>query len=996
MMNFERIIPFKKLIAWFILFTLGIVMNLKRRIFPHLAESLKKHDAVIQLKLRDNSLGRYYLIKDGKVKSRQGIHNKPDVIMSYESLGVMLRVMSPFRSQLDLVSAKKTSQLEMWGPDELTNWFAVTLNHLSSVGIKYGTDMGDGVMRYTSNTNGGPVFAYVKDGKIIRITPIDFDKNDANPWVVKVDGKSFSPPKKTTVNPHTMAWKSLIYSPDRIMYPMKRVDFDHKGERNPQNRGVSGYERITWDEALDIVSGEIKRVKKDHGPGAIMNGSGSHHTWGALGYWLGARIRFFNTIGWTQIDHNPDSWEGWFWGATHHWGHSARNGGGEAYSTVEDCMQNAEMVVFWSSDPEATSGVYGASEGTIRRLWLKDLSKRFVHIDPFYNHTAALLGGKWIAPKVGTDSAMILAIAYVWITENLYDKKYVETRTVGFDKWKSYILGEEDNIAKTPEWQEAETGVPAKDIRALAREWGTKRTYLTAGGIVGFGGACRTATGTDWARGLVCLMGMQGMGKPGVNMGGVQQGTPVNTRFYFPGYAEGGMSGNFTNPGHGTTLYQRMPQLPSVNTVKQLIPRLKIPEAIMNGKASGYFADPTSIEGQFFEYHYPSPGHSPVKMYYKYGGSHFGTMSDTNRYAKMYRTNDLEFVVNQSIWHEGESKFADIILPACTNFERWDISEFANCGGYIFNAFTQVNSRVAVVQHKCIEPLGESKSDIEIFLEISKRLGYSNSFSEGHSEFDWCKRFFDATDLKSKVSWRKFLKKGYYVIPPTTEKNRDPVSYRWFAEGREKDTPELTPLPADYSDGYKKGLQTQSGKIEFESSSLLRFDPDSTDRPPIMKYVPSWEGPHTTELYEKYPLQMVSPHPRYTFHTQSDGKESAINDISEHRTLVDGYYYWIARVNSSDAIERGIKENDLIKLYNDRGAVICAAKLTERVPPGIVHSYEASAVYDPIGEPGKSVDRGGCINQLTPSRMMIKKSHGAGYVSCLIEIQKWNGKDVAI
>ena len=75
----------------------------------------------------------------------------------------------------------------------------------------------------------------------------------------------------------------MIYSPDRLLYPMKRVDFDPKGERNPQNRGISGYERISWDEALDIAAGEIQRVKEQYGPGAIMNGSGSHHTWGSAG-----------------------------------------------------------------------------------------------------------------------------------------------------------------------------------------------------------------------------------------------------------------------------------------------------------------------------------------------------------------------------------------------------------------------------------------------------------------------------------------------------------------------------------------------------------------------------------------------------------------------------------------------------------------------------------------------------------------------------------------
>ncbi|MCL6477880.1 MAG: molybdopterin-dependent oxidoreductase [Peptococcaceae bacterium] len=968
------------------------VIRLTALRYPAFREQLKKKNMTAQFKVRGTSQGRYFIFKDGKVASKAGIHPNPDLVTSFQSAAHAVRLMNPKRNHLEFISALKNFQMEVEGPDDLAVWFSETMNMLFTVGLEYGTDMGNGVKRYTNNTNGGVVFVYVKDGKIIRITPIEFDDTDAKPWTIKARGKEFSPPRKTTINQHTLAWKSLIYSPDRLLYPMKRVDFDPHGERNCQNRGISGYERISWDEALDIVAGEIKRIKKEYGPGAIMNGSGSHHTWGNLGYWLSARLRFFNNIGWTPVVHNPDSWEGWFWGATHHWGQSARNGGGETYGTVEDCLKNCEMVVFWSSDPEATSGVYAAHEGTVRRQWLKDLGIKIVHIDPYYNHTAALLGGKWLAPRPGTGSALVLGIAYVWITEGLYDREYVAERTVGFEKWRDYILGKEDGIPKTPEWQEKETGIPAKDVRALAREWGSKKTYLSAGGIVGFGGACRTANGTDWARGMVCLMAMQGLGKPGINMGGMQQGAPVDTRFFFPGYAEGGFSGDYNETGLGINMYQRMPQLPSMNTVSQKIPRLKIPEAILEGRCEGYPTDPKTIEGQFMKFAYPAPGHSEVKMYYKYGGSHFGTMVDANRYVKMYRTDKLEFVVNQSIWFEGEAKFADIILPACTNFERWDISEFANCGGYIQHAFTQCNHRVFVMQHKCIEPLGESKSDFQIFLELAKRLGIASTYSEGASELDWCKRLFDASDLPRVISWKKFLKKGYYVLPAPAEDGRDPVSYRWYAEGRPKDTPELTPLPGDYAEGFRRGLQTQTGKLEFESSSLKRFDPDDPERPPILKYVPSWEGPHTADLYAKYPLQLISPHPRFSFHTQSDGKDSVINDIKDHRVLIDGYYYWIVRINPVDAAPRGIKDNDLVKIFNDRGAVICAAQVTERIRPGTVHSYESSAVYDPVGEPGKSPDRGGCINLLTPSRMMIKKSHAMAANSCLVEIQKWEGE----
>jgi len=953
------------------------------------ARRLREKNLTVQVKLRDDSEGRQLFFRDGSVRSREGLHPGADLTLSFHTVELAARLLKPNHNRLDFLHAVKNFQMTAEGTDENVVWFWQTLNRIQQAGLERGRALDGGERRYTSNTNGGPVFVDVKDGKILRITPIEFDSGDAQPWTVEARGMKFTPPRKTTVSPHTMAWKSMVYSPDRLLYPMKRVDFDPNGERNPQNRGISGYERISWDEALDLVAGEILRVKREHGPGAIMSASGSHHTWGNLGYWVSARQRFFNLIGSTTVVFNPDSWEGWVWGAAHHWGHSGHNGGGETYGTVEDCLQNAEMIVFWSCDPEATGGVYGAHEGTVRRQWLKDLGIPCVHIDPYCNHTAAWLGGKWLAPKPGSDSAMVLAIAQVWMTEGLYDKEYVAARTIGFEKWKAYVLGEEDGVAKTPEWQEGETGVPAKDVRALARAWGNKRTYLAAGGLNGFGAACRTATGTDWARGMVCLMAMQGLGKPGVNIGCLQQGAPVDTRFYFPGYSEGGLAGDLAGTAMAGQLFQRMPQLGITNTAQQRVPRLKIPEAIMEGRCEGYPTDPRTVEGQFFKFGYPSPGHSPVKMYYKHGGSNIGTMPDSNRYVRMYRTDKLECVISQSIWLEGETKFADIILPACTNFERWDISEFANCSGYIYHSFTQCNHRVAVLQHKCIEPLGESKSDFQIYLEISKRLGLGFLFSEGSDELDWCRRFFDATDLPTQVSWEEFLRKGYYVLPAPTQAMRDPVSYRWFAEGRPKDTPDASTLPGSYSGQLGHGLGTQSGKLEFESSSLKRFAPDDPERLPILKYVPAWEGPHATQLYAKYPLHLVSPHPRFTFHTQSDGKESTINDIRDHRVLIDGYYYWIARINSRDAGARGIRDNDLVKLFNDRGTVICAAQLTERVPPGMVHSYEASAIYDPVGEPGHSADRGGCVNQLTPSRMIIEKSHAMAPCSALIEVARW-------
>jgi len=976
----------------FILFGMRLLFWWTALRHPVFRARLKEKNLTAQMRTKDGKIGRWFKFKDGTVSSGAGLADAPDVTLTFKTAEIAAHLLMPPINQLEQINAMKDFNLSLEGEDELTSWFTQTTLLTQTVGWKYGIDQGKGVTRYTQMTNGGPVFVYEKDGKIIRMTPISFDDTDAASWSIKAKGKTFTPPRKTSIAPHGQNWKSMVYSPDRLLYPMKRVDFDPNGERNTQNRGKSGYERISWDEALDIVAGEIKRQKTVHGPGAIALSHGSHHTWGNIGYYLSAAFRFINTVGMTRVLHNPDSWEGWYWGAVHHWGQSMRVGQCETYGGVEDCMQESEMVVFWSANPEATSGSYGALEGSVRRQWLNELGIEVVHIDPYFNESAQLLGGKWIAPKPTTDTALALAIAHVWITEGLYDKDFVETKTLGFDVWRAYVMGEEDGIPKTCEWQEGETGVAAKTVRALARNWGTKKTYLGAGGWGnGHGGACRNQSGLQWARIMVCLIAMQGIGRPGVNMGHLQWGTPVDANFYFPGYAEGGMSGDLHHTAMSVELFQRMPQLPSVNTVEQTIPRLFLPEAILEGKAEGFAWDGRSIEAQFNKISYPKPGYSKVHMLYKYGGSMLGTMPDSNRHVKMYQSPELEFVVNQSIWNEGEAKFADVILPACTNLERTDISEWAALGGYAYHGQTQLNHRVCIFQHKVIEPMGESKSDYNIFTEITKRLGLSAYFTEGMSELDWVKREFDASDLPKIVKWKDFIRKGYLVVPPNPEELRDNVSWRWFYEGRKKDVPEPMPLPSDYSEEYLKGLQTQSGKIEFECQSLIRYAKDDPERPPIVKYQTHEEGPGNPAVTARFPLQMLTPHPRFSFHTQGDAKDSFLNSIEEHRVEVDGYRYWVIRLNPEDAAQRGIKQHDLVKVHNDRGAVLCAAKITGRLPSGVIHGFESCAIYEPMGEPGKSVDKGGMLNQLTPPKSQLKQGHSMGASCAQVEVSPWDG-----
>ena len=148
------------------------------------------------------------------------------------------------------------------------------------------------------------------------------------------------------------------------------------------------------------------------------------------------------------------------------------------------------MIVFWSSDPDTTQGgVYAGYESLPWRRWLKSLGVKMVFIDPYFNHTAGQIGDKWLAPRPGTDVPVALAIAFTWLTEGTYDKEYVATRPSASTSGERTSLGSPTASPRPPEWAEAESGVLARDIRALAREWGSKKTMLACGRPCRMGGA---------------------------------------------------------------------------------------------------------------------------------------------------------------------------------------------------------------------------------------------------------------------------------------------------------------------------------------------------------------------------------------------------------------------------------------------------------------------------------------------------------------------------
>jgi anaerobic selenocysteine-containing dehydrogenase len=193
--------------------------------------------------------------------------------------------------------------------------------------------------------NGDPSAVDVKNGKILRIRPLHYDekytKKQINPWKIYKNGKLLEPLMKTQIAPYMIAYKKRVYSPNRIKYPLKRVDWDPDGKRNPQNRGKSKYKRISWDEATTLIANEIRRVRAKYGPYAVLcHGDGHGETKTVHGPHSCNMLLMEKVGGYTQVVRNADSWEGWYWGAEHVWGEGVQGHMMPADNILNDITQN--------------------------------------------------------------------------------------------------------------------------------------------------------------------------------------------------------------------------------------------------------------------------------------------------------------------------------------------------------------------------------------------------------------------------------------------------------------------------------------------------------------------------------------------------------------------------------------------------------------------------------------------------------------------------------
>jgi trimethylamine-N-oxide reductase (cytochrome c) len=409
-----------------------------------------------------------------------------------------------------------------------------------------------------------------------------------------------------------------------------------------------------------------------------------------------------------------------------------------------------------------------------------------------------------------------------------------------------------------------------------------------------------------------------------------------------------------------------------VDLQKQLVPKNMIHDAILDGHFEIYGSSDqmAPVDDQFKKYVYPYPGCSEIHMIWTDTPCLLTCWTDSNRNVDAYQNPKIEFMVAQHPWLENDCLFADIILPINTKFEENDIGSDHENAHYV----------TIFLEDKCIESIGESKSDYEAVAAVAEKMGLLEQYTEGKSIEEWIKHGFDTSGVPEAglITWEEFCKKGYYVVPSDPDWKKHKAGMIDFYENPEK---------------YP--LSTPSGKIEFYSQNLARYFPDDEERPPVPHWIPYGESHQESlqlERARKYPLLCQSNHPRWRVHAQLDDMNWFHEIVTGKVKGPDGYLYEPLWLHPSEAEKRGIQNGDIVKIFNERGIVLAGSYVTERIMPGVAY-IDHGARYDPI-VPGE-IDRGGAINTITPHIGASHNCRGAMVVSgFLVEVELADMEDL--
>ncbi|WP_415238734.1 molybdopterin-dependent oxidoreductase [Seleniivibrio woodruffii] len=466
----------------------------------------------------------------------------------------------------------------------------------------------------THATHMGPLKAYIRNGKVVRIEAMGMD-------VAPVD--------------LLYAMKDYVYAPNRVKYPCVRKSYLDRSDKR-HLRGAEEFVRVDWNTALDLVAESLIRAKGEYGNESIFKTTyarwahpGRIHQAAALqGRLFGLFGGFVDIVG----DYSAGA-------ATQILPHVV--GDIEVYSqqtSREVVLDKTELILMWGADPYKTEKVdyhVPTHSGSEWFLKLKKKGVKFVVIDPTKNMSVEKIGGEWVPIKAACDTAMILAMCHTLYAEKLYNKNFVEKYTVGFDVFIKYLNGEKDGKVKDAKWAERICGVPARKIRELARMAVKHRTLVTGSW------ACqRIQYGEQFHWSLVALASM--IGQIGLAGGGI---------YFNMHYCSAGA------PYSGVGIPLMLSQ--GRNPVNILMPASRMNEMLLN-------------PGKTIDYNGKKLTYPNIKLIYSAGVTPLGHQPNVGKLIEGFRKVDT--VITHEPWWTPTAKYSDIVLPATTSFERSDIT----------------------------------------------------------------------------------------------------------------------------------------------------------------------------------------------------------------------------------------------------------------------------------------------------------------------------------
>lgn len=665
------------------------------------------------------------------------------------------------------------------------------------------------------------------------------------------------------------SFRQRVYNPDRLKYPMKRV-----GER-----GEGRFERISWEEAFDIVADNLKRIRQEYGNEAIYLNYGTGT--------LGGTISKSWPPGLSPVARLMNCWGGYL---NHHGTYSTGQirvslpytyGGSWVGSNCSSDVVNTKLIINFGNNPAETrmsgGGVIYQNSETRKRSQAKQIT-----IDPRMTDSTLGDNDEWVPIRPGTDAALVAGIAHVMMRENLVDKAFIDKYTIGYDEdtlpasapkgasWVSYIMGKgPDGIEKTPEWAAKITRIPVATIIRLAREIGSVKPCRIEQGW----GVQRHVNGEQNCRAITMLSIMSG------NVGIAGGGTGARENSYAMPFA-------------------RFPTLS--NPVKASIPVFMWTDAIHRHDEMTHLTDDVRGVKQLEQ---------PIKFIWNYAGNCINNQhADTRRTHEILKDDSqCEMIVVIDNHMTPSARYADVLLPDLTAAEQPDFAPGGSSG----------NMGYAIFCDTAVEPLYETRSVYDMCAQIAKRLGVEETFTEGRDQESWLRHIYAEARKNNKnlPDFDSFRQQG---IVKQENPGEPHIQYKAFREDPEKNP-----------------LATPSGKIEIYSERLAniaatwRLEDDEPIRP-LPEYVSSWEG-HEAPHADKYPLQMFGYHYKARTHS-TYGNVDLIKDACRQEV-------WI---NPIDAKARDIQDGDMLKVWNDRGELRVPAKITERIIPGVVAMGQGS------------------------------------------------------